>query len=572
MLSGRRPFVSDEVSDALAFILTKDPEWAALPTNTPAPIRILLRRCLEKDRNRRLADVADARFQIEDALAAPAAEVAAVIPTVPPRRHMVWRAPPWVAAALTVAAAGMVMMQTPTPEGRPLVRITAEAGADVVSVGAGGLDLSPDGSMLVLTAQPAGGATSTAASQLYVRRLDQLRAMALACTEGAARPFFSPDGRWVAFFAAGKLKKTSVDGGAVVTLCDAPGNSGGEWTEDGTIVFQPAGNAAYIPGPLLRVPESGGQPQPLVAAREAELAERWPQRLPGGRAVLSTIPATTTQVTFNDANIVIQALPAGERKVVAQGYFARYLSSGHLVYIHDSTLFATPFDLDRLELTGPSVPAVEGIGATVTAGHAQYSVSTSGTLAYVPGQGVGYPEAPIHWMHRSGKTAPLRPTPSVWGWPSVSPDGRRLALAMADSRQNADIWIYEWDRDTLTRLTTDPASDVSPVWTPDGQRIAFASQRADGRTYNLYLQRADGTGGPQRLTDTPMAQLPYSWHPSGRLLAFHDRNLQSGEQNLMILPMEGDETSVWKPGKPSVFLGGPSPAVKTQPAFSPDGR
>ena len=333
---------------------------------------------------------------------------------------------------------------------------------------------------------------------------------------------------------------------------------GGTWGEDGTIVFSPD----KTPGTrLLRVSSDGGKPEPLTSLAEGEAMQQWPQFLPGGKAVLYT--SGTVNGAFNDASLVVQSLPSGTRKVVQRGgYYGRYLPSGHLVYIHDGTLFAAPFDLDRLEVTGQPVPALEGVTSNSITGGAQFAVSATGTLVYLPGQmkGAGIP---LEWMNHEGTTSPLRRTPANWFNPHFAPDGRRLAMEILDGPAS-DIWIYEWARDTLTRLTSDPAHDTKPVWTPDGHRIVFASARADKSTSNLYWQRADGTGDAQRLTESKNPQRPASWHPSGKFLAFEEN------YKLMILPMEGDEASGWKPGKPYPFSN--SPFKETEPMFSPDGR
>jgi WD40 repeat protein len=257
----------------------------------------------------------------------------------------------------------------------------------------------------------------------------------------------------------------------------------------------------------------------------------------------------------------VQSLPSGSRKVVQRGgFYGRYLPSGHLVYVHDGTLFAAPFDLDRLEVTGQPLPALEGVASNSITGGAQFSVSDTGSLVFLPGpmKGIGIP---LEWMTHDGTTTPLRLTAANWFNPRFSPDGRRLALQIKDAASN--IWIYEWERGTLTRLTS-AALDSTPVWTPDGQRIVFASTREDSSTRNLYWQRADGTGEAQRLTQSKNPQEPGSWHPSGRFLAFEE-NLK-----LMILPMQGDDSSGWKAGTPYPFSN--SPFRETEPMFSPDGR
>ena len=221
-----------------------------------------------------------------------------------------------------------------------------------------------------------------------------------------------------------------------------------------------------------------------------------------------------------------------------------------------------------MEVNGQPVPVLEDVVTNEGNGGAQVSVSSNGTLVYQTGPRETR-DAPIVWMTLSGKTTPLRATAANWGDIQFSPDGHRLAVDIIDDKdKNTDVWVYEWARDALTRLTFDPAPDQRPVWTPDGRRIVFGSGRNSG-AFNLYWQRADATGDIQRLTESEANQLPASWHPSGKFLAFTEASKQTGF-DLMILPMDGDEISGWKPGKPMVFLN--SPFREAEPMFSPDGR
>jgi serine/threonine-protein kinase len=470
---------------------------------------------------------------------------------------------PVAAAAAALAAAAVFVLWAPWRKPAPLaaVRVSVELGADASLAGFGAGDamiLSPDGTVIAFVAQKDGGSPL-----LYVRRLTQLLATPLSGTDDAESPFFSPDGQWIAFFAAGKMKKISVTGGAAVTLCDAPNGRGGAWGEDGTIVFTPGSSAGVR---LLRVSSAGGTPAPLSSLAEGEVTQRWPQVLPGGKAVLFT--SNGTPAAYNDASIVAQPLPTGARKIVQRGgYHAQYLPSGHLVYIHDGTLFAAAFDLDRLEVTSRPVPVLENVMSNAGSGSALFALSQTGTLVYLPGQTLTG-GVPIHWVTHDGTTTLLRAMPAIWFNPQFAPDGRRLAMDIVDAGVR-EVWVYEWARDTLTRLTFDPAGDMEPVWTPDGRRLAFASARADRSTLNLYWQRADGTGDAKRLTESQNPQVPTSWHPSGKFLAFEEQTPQTN-YDLMILPMEGDEASGWKSGKPVVFLNGRF--GERQPMFSPDGR
>ncbi|MEO5741381.1 MAG: hypothetical protein ABIS29_12380, partial [Vicinamibacterales bacterium] len=397
-------------------------------------------------------------------------------------------------------------------------------------------------------------------------KLDELQASALTGTEGAASPFFSPNGQWIAFFGGDKLKKVSVVGGAVIALCDAPRGRGGTWADDDAIIFTPNGGV----GPnslLMRISAAGGKPAPFGTPLEDGKTQRWPQTIPGGNAILYT--EHSAGGAFDGANIVVAPLVGGTPKIVVRGgYFGRYVASGHLLYMEQGTLMAMGFDPKRLTTIGQAVPVLEGLsGNGGSMGSAQLSVSLEGTLVYVPGSVAGQ-AAQIEWTTRDGKTSMLRATPANWTEPRFSPDGQKLAFVIFDSRQD-DIWVYDWARDTLAQLTFDLANDSIPIWTPDGRRIVFASDRAKAGISNLYWVNADGTGEVTRLTDSPNPQTPDSWHPSGRFLAFHELRAASS-QDLMLLSMEVDAARGWTPGKSSVFLS--TAATESNPMFSPDGR
>jgi hypothetical protein len=379
MLTGQRAFAGDEISDTLAFVITREPDWSALPPDTPPPIHRLLRRCLEKDRKRRLADVADARFELDEAVRpGPVVDPnAAAKVTIDQRSAGRWL--PWsLAAAATLLAVVAFALWAPwrIPPARTALRLTVDFGADIslVANAAATLALSPDGTALAFVGQPQSGEP-----RLYVRRLNQLNATPLERTDGAAAPFFSPDGQWIAYFAEGKLKKMPVNGGASIALCDVSAPRGGAWADDGTIVFAPASTSS-----LFRVSAAGGKPEPTTKLAQREVTHRWPQLIDRGKAVLFTSSASNGQ--YEDANLVVQQLPDGPRKVVVTGgYYGRYLPSGHIVYVHAATLFAVPFDLSRLEIDGPAVPVAEGVSATAGTGAAQFAVSADGTLEYNDG-------------------------------------------------------------------------------------------------------------------------------------------------------------------------------------------
>ena len=396
---------------------------------------------------------------------------------------------------------------------------------------------------------------------MFVRRLDQLEATALPGTEDARIPFFSPDGGWIAFFAGGKLKKVPVLGGASVVLCDAPSGRGGSWAEDGTIYFTP--NNVAGESELYRVSAAGGTPTPLTLPGGNEATRRWPQVLPGGRALLYT---TSTNISnFSEGQIAVQTLPSGPEKVLAkEGTFGRYLASGHLVFVRDGRLFAVPFDADRLEMKSEPVPVLESVSRNISTGAAQVDVSASGVAVYLPGDARSALQ--LQWLSRDGTIRPVKLAPSDWSNPRISPDGQRVAIDVFDGKQT-DIWVYDLAGDALSQLTFDAGEQWQPVWRPDGSRIAFRSTNAQSPS-RLLWQRSDGSAVAERLTISPTQEAPSSWDPSGRILAFVTSHAGTST-DIMMLPVNDSPTGL-SPGEPTSFL--QTPAAEFGPAFSPDGR
>ena len=567
MLAGTQAFGGETISDTLAAVIKEEPDWKRLPTSTPGAIVRILRRCTEKEAKRRLQAIGEARIAIEDYLAHPGEEVttsAVAGAPVRPAAEPLWkRALPWAlaAAAILVGVAGIWRPWAGGAANGPemAVRLNSDLGVEgslYTSLGAAAV-LSPDGTKIVLVVNNANGKR-----QLYLRALDQWQATALAGTEGAFSPFFSPDGEWIGFFAGNQLKKVSVQGGAAVTVCDTTAPRGGSWGPDGKIILA-VGNQEG----LSRVFSEGGTPEPVTKLAPAEASHRWPQVLPGGKAVLFT--ASTNFITFENSTLQIQVLATGEKKTIYNGaMYGRYVRSGHMVFVHAGTLFAMPFDLNRLEPRGPAFPVVEQVVDDYDYGTAQFSVSDTGRLAFLQGK-QSSPLVSIEWMGRDGKMQPLRQAPGQYYSFNFSPDGKRLAVEIQDGARR-DIWTYDWQRDTLTRLTFGGESNLDPVWTPDGQRIAYSVEEKDG-TVDLYWKRADGSGDEQRLTELPGQRFPSSWSPDGKVLAYYATQPHTASSwDLYTLTMAGDEKTGWKPGEPKLFLG--TPAVEVLPAFSPDGR
>jgi len=562
MLCGDRLFAGPTNSDTLSAVLTTSPNWSLLPV-LPSSLRRLLVRCLEKDPKRRLQAIGEARFQIEEMLAGSPDNSQTAATGHGRRLHE--RLVPWVSGGTACILSVLLALWSPWRREvrRPAdpLRLSVELGADVslanTNLGAATI-LSPDGHTLAFVAQEVGGTP-----RIYLRRLDAVQAVPLSGTEQAASPFFSPDGQWIAFFAVGKLRKIAVTGGTAVELCDAPNGRGGTWAPDGRIIFTPDSSMVS----LWSVSTSGGKSTPFTKLAEGEFQQKWPQVLPGGKGVLFT--SHTSPNKFDDAQLVVQSLTTGARKVVHRGgYYGRYVGSGHLVYLAHGTLFAALFDLERLEMRGTPAPVVDGVMANpAVTGGAQFDVAETGTLVYVPGPSLNA-EIPIDWMRRDGTTARLRAAATNWGDLRFSPDGQQLAMDVFDGKSD-DVWIYNWPHDSLSRLMVDPDGIGHPVWTPDGRYIVFASARGDKTSDNLYWQKADGTGDAKRLTVAPNDQVAGSWHPSGKFLAFTERNPQTGT-DVMILPFQDDVERGRQPGTPTVFLN--SSFGEQAPAFSPDGR
>ena len=568
MVTATRAFGGAEVSDTLAAILRADPDWSALPTTSPPALRKMLARCLDKDRKKRLADMADVRFEIDEALTAPAASdaVAPMGLVAPPWQ----RALPWAAAsALAVGLAAVLLLWAPWRKTSPPppLRVTAELGADAslfITEGSttpmgNAAVVSRDGTLIAFVARPQSGG----APRLYIRRLDQLTATLLPGTEGAAGPFFSPNSQWLGFFASGSLKKIAITGGAPVTLATAPTARGGSWADDGTIVFAPT-----ISDGLWRVSAeaAGGKAERLTALAPGEWTHRWPQVLPGGRAVLYAV--TAEQANFTNGWIAVQPLPTNSSHVVQRdGSYGRYLPSGHLTWVHDGTLFAAPFDLNTLVVTGPAVPVVPGVLSSIFGGNAQAEVSDTGRLVYLPGVDTASAVL-LEWLTRDGKTTPLNIRAGSWGGVRIAPHTRRLAFTRTDGA-NTDVWIYDVERGGLRKLPSASGVNRNPVWTPDERRLVYSS-RGSGGALNLYWQPADGSGHPTPLTTSSNIQLMGSWHPNGRVLAFQETRRETNSIGLMTLRLEGDEMSGWRPGKPTMFLD--EPFNEQQPSFSPDGH
>jgi eukaryotic-like serine/threonine-protein kinase len=554
MLAGKRAFEGATYSDTVAAVLEREPDWKALPQETrPALVR-LLRRCLQKEKDKRLHDLGDARLDLEELLAEPTlvrhGETEAAVVAQRPRTS--WREAltrvVWLAGAVAVGA-GLGALRTPKPSGEGAVTrmaIPLPPPQTVAIGGAHAVAISLDGRQVAYAAAIGGR------SQIYLRTVDRLEARPIPGTAGGEAPFFSPDGRWLGFFAAneGKLKKVPLGGGSTLTLCDVGLGRGASWGSDGSIVF-----ARHRASGLDRVSEDGGTSEILTTldTSRREGSHRFPEVLPGGQAVVFTVKTDDTQ-HWDDALIEAVSLRTRERFVLIRGGTDARYASGHLIYERAGALWAAPFDPVRLKVTGPSVLALEGVRSAAQSGSTDFGVSRDGSLVYAPGKLWGTDRRIVR-VNRAGRVRPLMDSRRAFNGLKLSPDGRRLALGIEAASDQ--VWVYDMERSTLTPQTLH-WNIIDPIWTPDGHRLTFGSAR--GRPSNLFWQPADGTGTAERLTTSPNRQLAQSWSADGKTLVFLE---YAPTAAVWILRLDGDR-------KPRPFLNGPF--NQCQARLSPDAR
>jgi eukaryotic-like serine/threonine-protein kinase len=555
MLSGRSLFAGDTVTDTLAGVLKTEIDFSQLPESTPAAIRRLLRRCLERNLKNRLHDIADARLVLEDALAGRSDESAvsgAALAEPVVSRRAAWR--PWLfgfvlgAAAIALVA---LLLRPRTGAPRPeLLRFTiSSASGAAIAAGAGNSAISPDGRRVVFLGSDAEGRQG-----LWIQELDQVRARLLAGTEGASYPFWAPDSRRVAFFAKGMLNRVSLVDGRVEPICDAPEGRGGSWGRGGAIVFAPA-----VAGGLFAVAESGGSPKAVTQLQrpEEESSHRNPSFLPDGkRFVYIADPGANVDA----GRVFLASLDGGERRFLYRARRAPvFAEPGFLIDAIDDRLVARRFDPESGELSGEPLRLEETTPGYVNTQDRAASVSTSGALLVPSAESGG---TKITWLDRRGRPVGEVPLPKGrFDMPRLSPDGRRLVVVSALPKEGeADLWVVDLATEQASRLSFAPGEETYPVWSPDGERIVFQTKRGSG--YDLWIRPSSGAGVEQALYASPTQwKLPLSW--VGGTLAFGD----SG-------PETGFDVSLLRPDRPSEA---PRPllasaASELEAAISPDER
>jgi len=546
MLTGQRAFEDEDISLTLSKVLREDPAFDAVPADVPASVTQALRVCLRKDPRQRASDIHDVRLALEGAFSPPqqvGEPPQAVTPSARGLPAMAAVALILLAAVLAGAAA-WIARPAPTRFGSEVIRLAVPLSPDArfadESTGRWPpLALAPDGTRL---AYVSGG-------RLFVRDLGRFDAQEVAGSEGATNPFFSPDGLWVGFFADGQLKKASVAGGAAEPLADAPRAAGGSWASDGWIYFA-ASNATG----LSRVHEDGGGVEAVTTLDRAagQVTHRFPQVLSGDGAVLYSV---WTGPGWDEQEVHVHVPSSGEdRLLLSRAGSGRYVTSGHLVYERAGELAAVPFDLERLVVTGPSVPL--GLEVAQSEG-GFFAVSDAGALAYVPrGQA---DERRLVWVDRDGSVEPLPVEARRYMSVTVSPDGNTAALTTQGGTWN--IWLLDLVRPAAPQqVQAGPGSSQFPVFSSDGASLFYRGTRTGFR--NVYRTRVDGSGTEERLTRSEGSDTPYAVSRDGRWLAFGNVSPSTGE-DIWMLPLEDG-------GEPQPYLS--TVANENNPGFSPDGR
>jgi serine/threonine-protein kinase len=552
MLTGKRAFDGEDVSDMLAAVLRGDPSWAALPADIPASIRRLIARCLEKDRRHRIADISAAEFVLtEYASFEPKASTTPIRPQLLRRRLIIGGEV--LAASVVAAIVTWAVTRPALAPARPIrLSMILPPGQSVSGERLfRNLDISPDGTHVVYVGGSAGK------TRLMVRAIDRLDGEPLPATDNTLGPFVSPDNEWVGFFTRQELRKVPFAGGTPVVLSRITGlPRGASWSGDGTIVFATSDRTTG----LLSVSPGGGESKVLTRPDPAkgEVDHVLPFALPGARGVLFTIATTDTST---NGQVAVLDLKTGQYKILIRGASqAEYVETGHLVYTAAGALHAVRFDLGRLEVVGAPMPIAEEV--SIVDELASYAVSQHGTLVYLSASlGGGLYNVPrsLVWVNRQGHEDPIALPPRTYTYPRIAPDGTRVAVDIRD--QQNDIWVWDLARPTLSRVTAKPTLDLYPVWTPDSRRIIFYSTRGSGGY--LYSQAADGTGTAEQLTtSTTIPHYPYSISPDGRRLIFQETLPQTGV-GLSVLVMDG------KPRIEPVLHSG---FTETNGEISPDGR
>jgi serine/threonine-protein kinase len=552
MLTGRKLFEGETVTDVLAAVVRQEIDWQALPAATPPLLRRLLKSCLERDPKQRLHDVADARIVLDELLRGPSAEAAPAPPAAAPKPR--WRVFTAVGlAALLGVGLGYWLQRKPPVASDERWLLAVPDGLTLSLINQPALALSPDGRLQVAVVTGGRGL-----AQLLLRDSRELLPRLLADTDGASGPFFSPDGAWIGFFRQNGLFKLPVAGGPPVRLADSSAQArGGTWGDDGFVYFVPD----TVVG-LSRVPQDGGSASAVTRpdASRDERTHRWPGAFPGG--VLFTSDTAVSTEYYDDARIEAVRPATGERKVLIENAsMARYAQSGHLVFARGGSLFAVGFDPRSLAIGGSPQKVLDGVATDVSSGAAQFALSASGAVLWAPGEGRGGYE--LVWVDRQGNETRSPIQPGAYNEVALSPDGGRVALVGGEGGVS-DLWIADLQRDVVTRLTTG-AQVQRPVFSPDGSRIAYGTKPpgARGNRWQIDWKPADGSRPAETLIEGERNHVPSSFTPDGRHLVYDAIQPAGDGRDMFLLPLS-------PPREPRPLLVGPF--AKFHGSVSPNGR
>jgi len=523
MLTGERLFKGETVTDVIAALVTREPDWEKLPENTPVAMRRVLKRCLQKDPRKRLRDIGDAALELSEGPEddRPVSTTSAAAPATSTRRVGLVGAAGIVLGLVLAMTVRSFLTPSTTPDPPIWSSLTplAEAEYDFTSF----LEISPDGRRVAFVATPAG----EEASLLWVHDLGEERPRPLSGTEGAYQPFWSPDSLSIAYFAQRRLRRVSIDGGVPQALADA-GNAprGGSWGADGTILFVPDWSE-----PVYRIPETGGTPEAVTEfnAERLELSHRWPHLLPDGNHFLYFVVSTYPELNpenpseVDKSGLYIGSLDGAESRLLQTARSRAVYTGGSLLFVDDGILMVRPFDLSTLSFTGEPVSITEKVTQSVDAlwGGALFSVSHEGTLLFVRGAPERSTVGQLRWRDREGNEIGTVGEGHSYNNVRISHDGSRVAVSIGDP---GDIWVYDLQRDTSTRFTFDPGNDVNPIWSPDDERILFQSSRViPGQRFtpgNLFQRVSSGLEPEEHLSllEFGPTLFPTDWSSDGKLV------------------------------------------------------
>jgi serine/threonine-protein kinase len=542
MLTGSVAFAGDTVTDTLAAVVRADPDWDALPSRTPVAVRRMLRRALEKDPGRRLRDAGDLRLEIDDALAGTDEPAATAGPPAPPSTAASrWRGVAWAIGgallATLVLVAAWSWLTPASGETAGSVRFEVEGATGAAFIDPWTLALSPDGRRIVWVV------VDGAHREIWLRDIDALETRPLPDTDGAFDPVFSPDGRSIAFFAKGKLRRLDLGDRHAIDLCDSLNGAGISWGRDGTLVY----NDGWISA-LSRVSAEGGTPEPATRLDEqyGEIGHWFPDLLPDGKHVL----VSRWRTGLNDMTVAVASLDTGEiRDLLPRASYARYVPTGHLLFTRGGAIHAVPFDAYGVSVSGDPVMLVDGVEQQWDNGNSTWTVSTTGALAYLPGS-LWATKRAVARVSREGEITPLDVAPGAYVQAQISPDGTRLATTKFENGRT-NVMIHDLNRGIETPVPLD-AVNTYPIWSPDGREIVFDS--AIKGPWDIYRFGVVDGSRPEVLLEDSNDKVPLAWSPDGRFLLWQDR------EEVRFMDLEGDR-------KPTALLPDADGA-----SISPDSR